>query len=745
MDVWASTNRQDDLNVYLGLWTNWSHGRIMGSTLTLTKGNGALVIAFAAFFVTIIASRFWRMACIVIHYTYSRPGPELYDIIYHHRQTVLRNSPSATAGLWTLVQILFAHRKSSRQLFIRIFPVLLFSLICLSGFTTLTYFLPRITISVDDQVLLVGNRCGQINEAAVLKNNYSGSLVTTKPYISSQISNAENYARQCYSGSGQIPQCLTFVSNRIPSTINTTAGCPFHPDMCRLNNSNIKLDTGFIGLRKYYGVNNPGSEYLSVRRTLHCAPLVTEGYTSTRQGERYGLTTYHYGSYRDMRSSEQPYLDGTAEFVAVEGQYPDTKHWGRYKLPAGNFQLQILSSLVVNGTMTKGSEFRPIPHLHRDDTDLSIVFLSGAGTYFLQHSLDPWYRATTPDMNTTIESGDNYAHGFRMDEAASPLGCATQWQFCQPGPFGALICGDLASFNDATSSFLRRAVYKDNRLYWYLDIFYNSLALSDTIGKLNSQSLTSQTTMSYGIQGPIPENQWQLDVTHWWATLLAAAQASFVDTVTGPPSYFQITSEMIRGPMDADETAACGSQKIRSTAYSSFNMFGLAFFFVAGSLIVVASLALEPLLAALHDRWGYQQHAYLEWVSQETFQLQRLAHEELGLGTWSGATSAIPTVELGDKLAGLDVTDPKHPRLRVAGPKVESDSDTANSGSDNVNTDSLQIASRVNSACSSSHPVSILQTQDDVSSLETTDVEVPSHDSIDKQMAGEAWAATRAV
>ncbi|KAI1120546.1 hypothetical protein F5Y10DRAFT_289605 [Nemania abortiva] len=743
MDVWASTNQQDDLNVYLGLWTNWSHGRIMGSTLTLTKSNGALVIAFAAFFVTIIASRFWRMACIVIHYTYSRPGPELHDIIYHHRQTVLRNSPSAMSGLWTLVQVLFAHRQSSRQLFIRIFPILLFSLICLSGFTALTYFLPQITISVDDQVLLVGNRCGHISVAAAANYNYSASLVTVEPYISSQISNAENYAQQCYSGSGQIPQCSTFVSNRIPSTINTTAGCPFHPDICRLRNSNIKLDTGLIEVGKYYGVNNPVSEDLSVRRTLHCAPLVTEGYTSTNQGEHYGLTTYHYGSYRDRRMLEHPYLDGTAEFIGIEGQYPNYTGWGRYKIPHGNFQLQILSSLVVNGTMTKGSEFRPIPHLQRDDSDLAIVFLSGAGTYFLQPSLDPWYRATTPDMNRTFESGENYVHGFRMDEAASPLGCAIQWQFCQPGLSGALICGDLASFNDATFSFLRRAVHKDNKLYWYLDIFYNAPALWDAIGKLNSQSLTSQTTLIYGSQGFIPENQWQLDVAHWWATLLAAAQASFVNTVIGPPTHFQIPREVIRGPMDADETAACGSQKIRSAEHSSFNMFGLTFFFVAGSLIVVASLALEPLLAALHDRWGYQQHAYLEWVSQETLQLQRLAHEELGFGTWSGTTSAIPTTELGDKLASLDVTDPKHPRLRVAIPKVENDSDTANPGSDNLNIDSLPIVSRANSACSSSHPASILETQDDVSSLETTDAEVPSHDPTEGRMAGGGQAATQ--
>jgi hypothetical protein len=109
-------------------------------------------------------------------------------------------------------------------------------------------------------------------------------------------------------------------------------------------------------------------------------------------------------------------------------------------------------------------------------------------------------------------------------------------------------------------------------------------------------------------------------------------------------------------------------------------MFGLALFFVVGSLIVVISFALEPLLAALHNRWGYQENAYLEWVTQETLQLQRLAHEELGFGTWSGATNAVPTTKLDEKLAGLDLRDSKHPRLRISKSAPEENTDIADSG-----------------------------------------------------------------
>jgi hypothetical protein len=131
-------------------------------------------------------------------------------------------------------------------------------------------------------------------------------------------------------------------------------------------------------------------------------------------------------------------------------------------------------------------------------------------------------------------------------------------------------------------------------------------------------------------------------------------------------------------------------------------MFGLALFFVGGTLIVLVSLALEPILALLQKRWGYQQYAYLEWVSHETLQLQRLAHEELGFGTWSGATNAIPTTELDDKLTCLDLRDAKHPRLQVPLLEPEKHSDSATSGESNRG-DTSFYSQKINHGSFSNH------------------------------------------
>lgn len=75
----------------------------------------------------------------------------------------------------------------------------------------------------------------------------------------------------------------------------------------------------------------------------------------------------------------------------------------------------------------------------------------------------------------------------------------------------------------------------------------------------------------------------------------------------------------------------------------------------------------------------------------QTFQLQRLAHEELGYGTWTHAADSIPTTQRGEKLALIDTSDPDHPILVAPTPvdhasmqeseaKPDQDEETTQSG-----------------------------------------------------------------
>lgn len=84
-----------------------------------------------------------------------------------------------------------------------------------------------------------------------------------------------------------------------------------------------------------------------------------------------------------------------------------------------------------------------------------------------------------------------------------------------------------------------------------------------------------------------------------------------------------------------------------------------------GCLVVLLEQTLESVLVWL-ERRGIIKKSCQEWFINDTLQLQRLAHEELGLGDWESCTGSrvIPTTRKHQLLGTLDCADPKHPRLK---------------------------------------------------------------------------------
>lgn len=80
---------------------------------------------------------------------------------------------------------------------------------------------------------------------------------------------------------------------------------------------------------------------------------------------------------------------------------------------------------------------------------------------------------------------------------------------------------------------------------------------------------------------------------------------------------------------------------------------------------------LEPLTACIqttHRRRHSHRATYarLEWVTDETLQLQRQAYEQAGVGEWAGCAGNVPVTKGGERLAGLDLEDLECPRLMRA-------------------------------------------------------------------------------
>lgn len=106
-----------------------------------------------------------------------------------------------------------------------------------------------------------------------------------------------------------------------------------------------------------------------------------------------------------------------------------------------------------------------------------------------------------------------------------------------------------------------------------------------------------------------------------------------------------------------------------TTKYSSFSVLGVGLILVIGGIIMILDLSLEPLIDWIQARRSKKKpnpsgtYARLEWNANSTLQLQRLAHEHVGVGTWSHGTWSHPVTAPGEKLAMIDTSNEKHALL----------------------------------------------------------------------------------
>ena len=86
--------------------------------------------------------------------------------------------------------------------------------------------------------------------------------------------------------------------------------------------------------------------------------------------------------------------------------------------------------------------------------------------------------------------------------------------------------------------------------------------LDGFVQTLGAASLSSKYNLVSGVQGPLPDNQWQLDVEHWHAATLVAMQGSAVDAAMGPSS--EAMGKFWVGPENEVERKGCANQ-VRNT------------------------------------------------------------------------------------------------------------------------------------------------------------------------------------
>lgn len=208
------------------------------------------------------------------------------------------------------------------------------------------------------------------------------------------------------------------------------------------------------------------------------------------------------------------------------------------------------------------------------------MFLSANGVLFSEPTRDDWYRANNPCTQLFNNVDEGLRTFYCAEEAASPLACLEQYQVCNGDRSR---CSRVGSFGDAwgNSPELFGITYDDmaraangehisdavSRFTWFMSVTRMlPTNLGGLVAYLGTQGLASQQNFASGIQGPIPPNQWQLDVTHWWSTSLALLQAAFVESARGPADPALNATRNL--PFDQAQQGMCWNQVRASTCLS---------------------------------------------------------------------------------------------------------------------------------------------------------------------------------
>jgi hypothetical protein len=191
---------------------------------------------------------------------------------------------------------MWSWRRKAQDTILRLLVPATLAALVMAGFVAASGLSSQISSAIGNEALIDGSYCMTFNETAYYE--LPGSSDYLEPYVSQQLQAAATYAKQCYrANTTRAFECGTFIRNRLTSTTQRDAACPFRDSICKSNDKNVILDTGLLDSHEDYGLNTPSSERFQHRRVLHCAPLKTEAFKTTYNiSANKSFTRYNYGA-----------------------------------------------------------------------------------------------------------------------------------------------------------------------------------------------------------------------------------------------------------------------------------------------------------------------------------------------------------------------------------------------------------------------------------------------------------------
>lgn len=593
-------------HIYTGLWVNWSHGPVLGSTLTLSGRNGGLLTSFLAIFVTVVGARLWRILSFCFHQLRSSRGPQ--DGLHHQQQNIFRNTTSPGSAAWSFLLIGHAWRHKTRRPILRSWPWAVLAVVYMSIFGVLSVFQSQTTKAVGDERLVQATNCGywRVDSGQTLQTQAALTQKTTNDTIL-----AANYARACYGGNPDPLQCNVYPAQSLPYTVDQNATCPFEAGTCVYGNTAaFRMDTGLINSHFALGINGPARERVQTRKVTSCAPLHVKNFTTILTGNEttQALPQDYFWEIQYGDISTDTATGGT-NYTFTYNPHAKLDNFG-YSISAAEALAQV-----------PGNAWVPIPELNRTDADISIIMINPNSMRFAAPNHDPVFSAF--EMLSYVDNQGLNHTWYTPQYWVSIIACAEQYQMCNPVT-GA--CTPLVGSTSLLRQSLSPAVGLNVVQQGIMGRIFIVLPFTSvywTVYPRKEAALRAQEKVTDLNQAPIPDNQWMIEVGHWFEAGLARLQRGIVEYATGPTNI--IPGLNVYLPNDVVSKAMCDSQKITDPQGTiSFSVLGVAIILAVGGFIIVTSLVLDTIVNFIQRWLETGQHARLNWILDDKLQLQRM-------------------------------------------------------------------------------------------------------------------------
>jgi hypothetical protein len=289
--------------IYVGRWTDYSQGQVLGDTLTLNVRWGGYLIAALSTFIGLVGAAFWVITSFVIHQLAVTDQDD--DGVFFQQQVIYRNQGSATGVLLDLCFVCLNWRKKkgtgqrvknlTRRTILRSIP----PLFVFGAFTAAAVFVGDIGAPayLGNHVKVQPANCGfwAFDTDTEIETGLSEEY---RKSVNDSLA-ARQYSRSCYHSTSVSTNCDFYPVKSVPYQ-SSMISCPFSNDptgheLCLpTGNEALELDTGYLDTDEIFGINAASNDRIIFRKVATCSPIRAEAYLDTSNTDVSGYAYWEF-------------------------------------------------------------------------------------------------------------------------------------------------------------------------------------------------------------------------------------------------------------------------------------------------------------------------------------------------------------------------------------------------------------------------------------------------------------------